>query len=861
MSAEVVQYPSLQDALIKLPSSSPKTKDTKNKKDKNKNKKDKKDNKKGGQGSATNNDERETETGSSRGDTTTNAVVASSSKGKEKARPSTVETDDEDINALLAELAADLSSGSSDSDAPSDEDEETKNKRKAAKREWKNKESPEEKTERRKRKDAEDQRTRVKTHNEGIVGFTESRKSRTPPAARPAEIEKIWKNLYPLVRSWWEQGGKDIPRSHLPGLKQTNDRIIKYCMKVEKEKATEVKAAREAFNQQWPDHRSSLQLANPQASDEELKSLETAAKIALKEKLGAWTLEELQTKYQFPTKFLHSQIYALGMQMAKVTDLPSMEYFEHRLRGLDMEEKEERTERGKAAIQKDIVKAKEEMKKTEEARTALLQGTLIFVDQLYTYGIDSAYVISAKAQKGFQEFVKFSKGNEQLYRELKAELAKPSLEQLDTWEAAALPIFNIVEAAKDQHSMRTSDQSDALDTWVETIKVHNSKIMVTNKRRGLDEDVNTIPMALIDQIRTEWRDGNDEQIRQNIKRFMKFLRDHEHAGARSLVQAIDSGVAPKLLTHPRAPSSGTPAERSSTPAERSSTPAERSGAPAERSGASPLVNSPGLSQTTHLESSVQGRAATVERSTRNVFNTQNLLNYDINSFAPRKTTTQKFDYEAGETEFGPLVATRPSNADNPRFSRFFVNTGLEEEGYEYIRVLRGSELAPGGAEQLDDQKVVDFDLRQRKKDIKSKKHPIDDIGPAVPMEHAEGYVPKGKSRRMDLYIRVTYRGREGVDFLTRTEFTQLTSKTFAELTCRAHLAEYERKKVHMEACRAQRKHPITRQSLTEEDFENTPWLFPDEERRLGFGGENEDESGSEDDSESEDSEESEDKEL
>ena len=731
-------------------------------------------------------------------------------KGMERADVSLTDrpkSADDDSDAALAELEAELSSGSSDSDALSNDDEDVKKKRREAKRERKEGETQEQKKERRRRKTEQERRQRVGVDNEGIVGFIENRKERNPPVPRPKEVEKLWKTLFPLVKSWWELGGKPIPTSHEPSIEKVQHRIGNYCKRVEKDNAAEVKAARDTFNEKWPNMKRGLQLAHPDKSPDELKGMETAARKALKDELGAWTVEELQTRYRFPSDLLQPQITALGQQMKEVHDLPSVEILQKRLSELASEESQS-SGRNKVAVGKEIAEIKKKMARTQKASTVLLQGTLIFMDQLYNLGIPPSDVISSKANTIFFNFIESSKGNQKLYQELKRELEKPTLDQLDTWEVAALPIYKVVEAVNDRDSMRTKEQIDEVGTLVETIKVHNTKMQKMNTSRGIGEDVNTIPMSLIHQMQSDWNDGQDERARKSLKKFMKLLMSTEHT--EKVVTAIESGVAP-------IPTSSEHAENVT----------------ATETGIAPILKSH-----EHTEKQARRKGPTSTNPTTlhksHALGKRSLLSHDISSFKPRTIGTPSYNYENGETEFGPLVATRPSRTDNARFSRFFVNSGLDVKGYEYIRVVRGSEMSLGAAEQLEDQKVVEVDVYQRKRDIKKKKYAIDKVGPAVQMEHCEDYTPTGRPRRMDMYIKVTYRGRNDVDFLTRTEFTQLVGKRDAERGCKAHLENFEETRIHMEACREQRKHPITLRDLTKEDFAKTPWLFSESEKRLGF---------------------------
>jgi hypothetical protein len=44
---------------------------------------------------------------------------------------------------------------------------------------------------------------------------------------------------------------------------------------------------------------------------------------------------------------------------------------------------------------------------------------------------------------------------------------------------------------------------------------------------------------------------------------------------------------------------------------------------------------------------------------------------------------------------------------------------------------------------------------------------------------------------------------------------------------------YAKRKLYFEACKAQRRHPVTKEPLTAADFKATPWLFPEDEKLLG----------------------------
>lgn len=102
-----------------------------------------------------------------------------------------------------------------------------------------------------------------------------------------------------------------------------------------------------------------------------------------------------------------------------------------------------------------------------------------------------------------------------------------------------------------------------------------------------------------------------------------------------------------------------------------------------------------------------------------------MLSMDLDAMTLSSDSLNMFKYEDRRTEFGLLEATRATSGNNARHSRFIVNS--EVEGCEYFRYIKGSDLAPGAAETLEDQKVVEFDLKQRKKELKE--HPLEKVGP------------------------------------------------------------------------------------------------------------------------------------
>jgi hypothetical protein len=153
-------------------------------------------------------------------------------KGKEKTqgKAASVEDDVEEVGGEKVDVSdADDSmpdkasaysetSGSSDSEADPDEDPKITEARKVEKRAAKAADTDESRKARRlasrHRRTMKDEIKRVKTANKGIAGYKDNRENRKPPMPRPVQVERLWARLYPLVKKWWAEGGKDIPASH-----------------------------------------------------------------------------------------------------------------------------------------------------------------------------------------------------------------------------------------------------------------------------------------------------------------------------------------------------------------------------------------------------------------------------------------------------------------------------------------------------------------------------------------------------------------------------------------------------------------------------------------------------------------------
>jgi hypothetical protein len=390
----------------------------------------------------------------------------------------------------------------------------------------------------------------------------------------------------------------------------------------------------------------------------------------------------------------------------------------------------------------------------------------------------------------FNNFLESSDQHKELYQKLRAQIERPTLEQMSAWELASRPVYDLVEIVRDD-SVLSEEHVEAVDKHLTTIKRHNRTLQNSNKANGIGIDVNCVPMAILTEMVDQWKKGNLDQVQQNVERLMQQLRSEEPAKA--TLTALETNEAPDDMPDPVLETDEAPA--------------------------------PGSTSRTRTQSPIQ-------ESFLGQLTDENLLDLDIDSMSLDNDRVEPFAYGNGETEYGPLVATRASISDNPRFHRFIINAGIGEEKWEYFRVIKGSDLGPGGAESMPQDKVINFNIKERKKGLKN--NPLIGIGPCVVMPRAEGYVSRAgaKQRQPDTYVRVAYKGITQADWLSKTEFIQLAGKKYAEKHLAIMIPAYYKRQQYFEACKAQRRHPKTKLPLTSEDFESHPWLFPDDERMI-----------------------------
>ncbi|KAF1357338.1 hypothetical protein EJ07DRAFT_32460, partial [Lizonia empirigonia] len=647
------------------------------------------------------------------------------------------------------------------------------------------------------RRDAADSRQAAATANEGFSNYMRKRSDRALPERRPEEVEKQWRSLYHLLRFQWIKGGREkLTGPRLEIMKRANEKIEQYCdriLNVDVEFNTKANA---------------LYLAKLKRLEEELSGESESHKMLRRKQLhthcvkeaGQPSKEELLKKWKFPGDELCAQIYAIEKTLKELDEMPSEEAYNKKIAEYDRQlaagqpnsEKAVNLTNKKTQTEKFLASRKN---KTEK----LLQTALIFLDNLEEKGIPPTQVLNDRAKSVFEDFVSLSREHLELYNALKEELERPTLEQLDRWDAAAQPIYDLVSCVDDQN-MATEQTIARASNLIKKVEEIDKSIAVLGKESAGD---NSLPLSILNEILAQYKEGHYEQVEVNIARLLEQLRRQE--AAVGLVRSLEFGQPPGDMTPNLEPTAKPGVHVATAHASAKTSPKTAAEATRTHGVRAPLIAGTNLSE-------------------------DMLREVDITSLKFGGNQKQMFQYDGGMTEHGPLVATRVSTTDDAKFNRYFVNAGLDVPGMEYLKVLKGSDLGPGGAEKLADQKVVDFDLKQRKKDLKGD-HPILSIGPVVLLPRAEGYVRRGtKERRQDAYIKVVYKGKPDPDMLCRTQFTQLAGKKFGETQFSMMETTYRQRQLYFEACKVQKLHPQTQKPLTTKDLRETPWLFPEDER-------------------------------
>jgi hypothetical protein len=598
--------------------------------------------------------------------------------------------------------------------------------------------------------------------------------TREPREKRPPTIEKYWKSLYPHVRFWWEKSGNDLNRHQTDTVKEVQENISNECHRL----------ALDQWNSNGTEYAAIIEknVAQEIGSDgrSEPDQSEESIRRAATNKLFTELKKSLQYQYQFPDKDLWGHITAikgvLAVLLNKEASQPAV--------GADEELKAYDAEISRVKVQ-------------------LLKGVAVFQERLKGYDIDLQKVVSTSARETFLKIAMESKESAEAWKNALIELNKPTKEHEAVWAAATPEMQRAVSVVLSPFS---KEAGKTLGTALRKLEEHDKQILATNGSAHIVETTNCLPIPILQQMAEDWENGNESSLDDHMQAFL--LQLEYQSVSQELLQALKPATREKDQT---------------TNSNLSKGPSGTSG----RSVNMPKSLSPfpaaAAANTTMPAATQPGKLAMGTNLTEDM-----LRNIDLNSLSLSACVANLFQYKDGMTEYGPLEATRASSTDNARLNRYFVNAGLNVKGYEYYKVFKGSDLGPGGAEKLSGQKVVEFDLKQRKKDVKDL-HPILSVGPCVVMPRAEDYVRRGtKERRPDTYIRVVYEGKPLPEWLSRTEFTQLAGPRYGGRMFTKYVGEYMARQVYFEAHKIQKLHPMTREPLGSDDLQNTPWLFPEE---------------------------------
>ncbi|KAF2278963.1 uncharacterized protein EI97DRAFT_224435 [Westerdykella ornata] len=419
----------------------------------------------------------------------------------------------------------------------------------------------------------------------------------------------------------------------------------------------------------------------------------------------------------------------------------------------------------------------------DKASERLIQGCLVFQQQLRQKGFDPTRLIPASRKEEFLKIVNSSRKNIELYTEFTDFMSQPPAEEQRIWDLVIPDIEKFLElVASDADEVGKKGTEDLLSG----ITPYNRKLAMTQK--ALEGTVSRkIPTTQMEQLL------DDEDPKQRSKVFAELASSFQSSGQKRLAvicsEAAKTELDPRTELEPET-GSGLSANNESSDVDMKS--ASNFGANMEGDDGIDLGQD-GI----------------------------NVDNDNVIEFDDDDGTIDLPSYEDGITEYGTLEAIRPTYSDQIRFSRFIVNSGTESR--PFYRAIKGFDLGPEGARILLEQedKYTRFNLQERKLSIK-KDTKIKKLGPCVELPNTGG-----AKRKADLYIRLQYSTKSGLEFsewLCRTEAEKLLGKKFFEKQEPTLLAKYQNRERFFSDCRKRGIHPDTGSPLTKEDKKAMPWL-------------------------------------
>lgn len=268
------------------------------------------------------------------------------------------------------------------------------------------------------------------------------------------------------------------------------------------------------------------------------------------------------------------------------------------------------------------------------------------------------------------------------------ELSRPTEDQEKIWELAAPGIREIVTTINTTQEMIDSDDIKKVDLALKALKRNDKEMQVSNKRNEIPETINALPLSLLYQMASSWKDQNSTETEASKDSLKQLLAMQPLAT--NLLESLD-----------------TDSSNTKELAERSNPKSNISSPQVDLSKAGPS------NPTTHNDN----RPKPVSQPVATGLGIKGLDISTVKGLQALGETLsgddviEMFEYENGVTEYGPVVAIRPCRTDNLRFTRFVVNAGTADRPHH--KIIKGTELCPGGAEALAKRKDMEtnFNLK------------------------------------------------------------------------------------------------------------------------------------------------------
>jgi hypothetical protein len=314
-----------------------------------------------------------------------------------------------------------------------------------------------------------------------------------------------------------------VPKSHLASIKKADKAIKTWCEVTTR--SCDNKQARKKYDQILAFRIRRLKEENPALSENDKITRIRIIKQQLKSKTGVETAEELHAKYKFPAKLLHGQINKLGKLLRDVNKLPSASFAQTEITKLttSIASPENGAELRKTQDEK---KMKElALEAAQNLRLTLFQGYKLFLSVMFNLNIAPASITNEGTRLNFMNIAE-ADGNAELIQHVRNEMERPTLEQESDWTLAAQPLVEFVQIINSEvaHTKRTETKANNL---LALIRKRNSSIQDVNGVNDVDSDMNTLPMAILQELQTVWTKENREQVAQNYNPLKDLLKSRE----------------------------------------------------------------------------------------------------------------------------------------------------------------------------------------------------------------------------------------------------------------------------------------------------------------------------------------------